>query len=951
MPISSEILQLVSVNTDAIATNRGFYYQYLYVLKRWIKNYIEDSSKLIFTEVDDDIKEIGDEIIYTQVKCYSKPFNLNSDEIKKSIYNFYILFLKDRQNNRISRFYFETNSKVRNNDKLLKLWIEKQDNLDNEIKLKCRGRIKIILSEEIKKRRTKAKSNIKDAIKKTKYIAALRELEEALDDNVLNDIIACIRWNFVEKAPNIALQQLRSEIFQMLDNKIFHEKPKTLLFDALLSEIYYCSQKSNKKDRVLNSNKIDVILNKTNDELKKYANKDFFLKFNNRLNSIESKIESLQTEQLFNKITLENIINKNKLGEAPKFLTELPYINNNNVFGREFDIKNIKKILEKKRHLVVNGAGGVGKSTIAKVIVQQDKSKYDHIIWLNANIGLLKSFIYNESLIINLKLDFNTVENEKVRFQNLLNIINSQSGNNLLIINDFTEEFNVLVPFLTLQHWNVLITTRAVLKEIKTYKLDKLSYLAAKELYQYHDKETSEELLTNFFQMVNYNTLFIELTAKTIKNSLDLNLLKFIELYNQQELDIKDLEIEIETINENEPIKFLPFLQSTFLQSNLNRDEQFVLELLSLMPTEGTKINDLIEICGKKDEVENKTFFVNIFNSLHKRGWIERENDNINTHTIIQEIILYNLRQDKEKFIQFFPIITWLSARFSENSSKSPAVSVKFIKYGESILRAIKEPYRASIYQPLLILENEVLNAYNWLTKNDTIHDRWKNLLERSKNYFSKIDIPINYNNLLGTIYNNYGKSSMEIEDFELAEELLKDSIKLLEQDKKKNPLNLFVALTNYSLLCIATNNYILFEETLIKSNKLIEEEKLFEKVGAIQCNLLGIVNQKAGNYGKAISMFKIAITLHLGSNKDDRNDLNLALYYNNIAYNQLLENDIKNAIVNHNKALAILTNIDLPSNIILEETLDILLNLYEEIEDQDSVNRITELKKAYVSS
>jgi len=60
--MEEEIYKVFDVNTDAVAVNRGFYYQYLVVLKKWIQNYINNEDVDTFTEVDDDIKEVGDEL-------------------------------------------------------------------------------------------------------------------------------------------------------------------------------------------------------------------------------------------------------------------------------------------------------------------------------------------------------------------------------------------------------------------------------------------------------------------------------------------------------------------------------------------------------------------------------------------------------------------------------------------------------------------------------------------------------------------------------------------------------------------------------------------------------------------------------------------------------------------------------------------------------------------------
>jgi len=94
MIIPKTSIQLLLTNRDAAAVNRGFYYQYLNVLKKWIDNYISDNKADISTEVGDDIKEINGRIVFTQVKCYSSTFNLKSKEIHKALLNTPASFLK-----------------------------------------------------------------------------------------------------------------------------------------------------------------------------------------------------------------------------------------------------------------------------------------------------------------------------------------------------------------------------------------------------------------------------------------------------------------------------------------------------------------------------------------------------------------------------------------------------------------------------------------------------------------------------------------------------------------------------------------------------------------------------------------------------------------------------------------------------------------------------------------
>ena len=81
------ILEKFKKNTDANATNQGFYYQYLVTLNIWLKNYNEGNDVAIYCETEDDIK-IEDlknnKVEFTQVKAYAKDFKIDDIEIKNS---------------------------------------------------------------------------------------------------------------------------------------------------------------------------------------------------------------------------------------------------------------------------------------------------------------------------------------------------------------------------------------------------------------------------------------------------------------------------------------------------------------------------------------------------------------------------------------------------------------------------------------------------------------------------------------------------------------------------------------------------------------------------------------------------------------------------------------------------------------------------------------------------
>lgn len=92
------LIHIFETNTDAFTINRGFYYQYLRLLKKWLENYINESSEAIYSEVDDDVKQVGRETTFTQVKCYTRDFSFQSNEVTQSLFNYFILFFKKQKN-------------------------------------------------------------------------------------------------------------------------------------------------------------------------------------------------------------------------------------------------------------------------------------------------------------------------------------------------------------------------------------------------------------------------------------------------------------------------------------------------------------------------------------------------------------------------------------------------------------------------------------------------------------------------------------------------------------------------------------------------------------------------------------------------------------------------------------------------------------------------------------
>ena len=117
--------------------------------------FVNEKNVKTYTEVDNDIKEVGEELIFTQIKCYSSSFSFNSPEIKDSLFNSFLLFLKYHSLHEKLTFCFSTNTHLSKSEKLLTKWVADSELKDDQLRLNCINKVKEILIEEVNKRKHK----------------------------------------------------------------------------------------------------------------------------------------------------------------------------------------------------------------------------------------------------------------------------------------------------------------------------------------------------------------------------------------------------------------------------------------------------------------------------------------------------------------------------------------------------------------------------------------------------------------------------------------------------------------------------------------------------------------------------------------------------------------------------------------------------------------------------
>lgn len=886
--MNTDLLKFVAVNRDAIAANRGFYYQYLNVLLKWVEHFIEGNDTLVQTEVGDDIKEVGDQLVFSQIKCYTSKFSLNSPEVTKALFNFFVLYLQERESNPEVRFVFHTNTAVSPKETLLTNWIAAKDNLPASLLSAVESRVKSILETTLKKIRDgHLSAGSLSGDRKNEIRANFKAINKEITDQLLTDFVSRITWEFSGHAPEAAVERLYNKITVLLTDPVFDDKPPALLMEVLLSEIYRCSQLKDAAQRVVSREMLKRILALKTEELDRYSNRRFLDLLDQRFSQVYKALNIMQQDIE----GLKHQVNATGPKTLPVRLTAIPFIKTDGVYQRELEVKELHATLSAVKHVAINGSGGIGKSTLAKYYVLNYEEEFDHLIWLNAEPGILKSVLYQDDLLANLEISFAKTDSEEKVFREVLRKIGSLAGNNLLMVDDFNDE-QYLHELFTLKHWKVLLTTRKRLLEIDEFSPGRLTDANATKLYRKFEphKAAAETEMTGFFEAIDHNPLVIEISAKTIHNSAGLDLEKFAGLLKNQALDDKELEIDISGYPAGNS-RLLQILMKTFDISGLTPEDAYNLSFFATLPSD-FKISDLVTWYGEPWAKENKPAFANITNSLHHKGWLERNGDDVYLHKAIQESILYRMRSDRG-FLGIVQQLGWLSHRLREGTSAKYNQALQFLRYGESILSKIREDDRESIYQPLLVLENEVLNVYNWIIGEKGKLSRLESLLKRSIAYLGEED------QFVGIVYNNLGMAYGEKGKYEDALRELTKANEILKKSHKGSETQWMYAMCNLAMLYIQTGEFAKFQGAFDEAMAVRKKNKWFDDASfPFQCGMLGFAQGSVGNYKESIRLYQIAIKAHQELKVENKNDLNLVLYLNNLSYNYFKDGQEDKAMV-----------------------------------------------------
>lgn len=627
----------------------------------------------------------------------------------------------------------------------------------------------------------------------------------------------------------------------------------------------------------------------------------------------------------------------------PKILTYLPKIAISEIIGRDNEIQILKNALaQNNKAIIINGIGGIGKSSIAKLYVHNTYNDYDHILWVDDNsfndsdidktTSIIDSFITNTVLINNLKISLQENFTPLEKMLLILNKIQNIHGNNLLVIdgasNDIMQYFESIPGK---PNWNVLLTSRDKFSNHYELNITSLDDEFAERLFYSHYKIERNNNIHTLFEQIGNHTLTIELYAKTA-NKRNILIDDLVKAINDEGLNIsKVANVRVDHQLNKDLINPFDYLNRIFSIVKLSKEEIEILNYFSVLPSLPINYSDLKLIFQIPSDDND---FFELISELVSSGWINHDKNHYWMHQVIQAVIRNKL---KPNFKSCELLIGSLSKLLKVEFDENPLNKINYVLLAENVAQFIKDEenlimvnflmtlglregdlsnFSKDIYfqnRALVILENNFFqNLEHLATCYNNLQHAYKELGEVDKALACQLTaVMIQEKTLdkfhpdLGTSYNNLSLIYQILGKIEEAYNFQKKAIIIAENALDSNHPHLANAYSNFSLLLYDSDyleEAIIYQEKSFKIRQAILPEShpnIAEGYGN-----LGMMYYADGRHKLGREYLEKSIELKKSNYSDTHYSLGTA--YNNLASIYLNESEFLKAEDVQKKAIQI---------------------------------------------
>jgi tetratricopeptide (TPR) repeat protein len=398
---------------------------------------------------------------------------------------------------------------------------------------------------------------------------------------------------------------------------------------------------------------------------------------------------------------IENQHIHNVKDKIPRFLTQKPF-KTDFFIGRDNDLAAIENDYLQQNHLLVlvNGEGGMGKTTLAAQYWFKHENRYKHLAWIFADSGVGNALL---SLAANLGVQFSPQDDEKTQIERIAEEINKLENPCLLVFDNANNDEDLKKYFVLLKklsNCHILLTSRvAKLANTPVHPVKKLDDKYAVAIFkEYYPKlsDTESELLHNLLVSVGHNTLVIELLAKNLAifNYFEAtysltSLVK--DLQNKGLFGIQNEKVEVvyqsDTLRTETPERIIEAMYDLSALSDL---EKYLLNNFAVLPAENIPFTTLKDLL-KPDDLHS---FKASLRTLQQKSWIDfYENTN---EFKISPVIQHNTKRKNAATLLndcdtlIYTLIHELHPdKIHEDNYK---MSTIFVLYAETVVVAFDEP-------------------------------------------------------------------------------------------------------------------------------------------------------------------------------------------------------------------------------------------------------------------
>ncbi|MEM6633356.1 MAG: NB-ARC domain-containing protein, partial [Bacteroidota bacterium] len=466
--------------------------------------------------------------------------------------------------------------------------------------------------------------------------------------------------------------------------------------------------------------------------------------------------------------------------------------------GRAEDLEAVhtKLFEEENLLLLVNGQGGIGKTSLAARYFFTYQEDYSHLAWVFAENSLLDALMI---LAEPLKMAFDPKMPNEERLPLLLDRLRELRPKPCLLIIDNANKLADLDRYYgalrSCPNFHILLTTRITeYSQAPFYRIQALADQNVRDLFTQYYQPSQEELplLAELLEAVEKNTLVVELLAKnlanfnTFKQNYSLKAL-LLDLGEKGVLGIQNKEIATAYqaqgwgLRKETPERIL---EAMYDLSELPKGARQVLSCFAVLPAEAITYATLKVLLPKRSSLDED------LKHLIQSGWLDFNEDLVafKVSPVVQEVAL---RKSPKLAEDCKPLVEALEGKLEYQGAEGHLSNCSYeeapllARYGETLLQNLKGHSEA-----LFVLYDRVGYYYRTVGKLPQSQKVFEGYSEHANVLLDQDPSNVSFKNGLAISYLKLGETHSSLGNLDQALKFFEDETELFEELYEAYPSN-----------------------------------------------------------------------------------------------------------------------------------------------------------------